>query len=441
MTFDLLQELYRETSPKNKGVVLVGGVGCGKTAIIEQLIELSCFGEGRDTLLRRMDSAEVSTLQRRAPSVAGSTSSLLQQQQLSLSTTSLSQRQPLSYDSLQALANCVVAYHMCQADNNITCMVPEFVHSLAAYMAGARQLPAYREMLLADPHLQNALSIRNCIQDPSKAFVKGILEPLTDLKRSGKIQADLCLILVDSLNEAEFHKPDYGDTIASFLTKHIMKFPPWLKCVVTVRTVLQDLTKFLPFHRIYLDRMHPDLTSRDLSEYILHRIQTSSSITSNIALNGRLDPATQSRFIGHVQSLTRGSFLYCKLLLDLIERGSLVLKSSNYKILPVSLAEVFLLQFNLKFPTIRSYERVCPILNVCLASLYPLTMEEIYETVNSAYVYKYVAWEDFTQRMDSLASFLIRRKDGTFMFHHPAFREWLIRREERDSSKFLCDLR
>lgn len=47
------------------------------------------------------------------------------------------------------------------------------------------------------------------------------------------------IVLIDGLNEAEFHKPDYGDTIVSFLTKTINRFPPWLKLVVTVRTTLQ----------------------------------------------------------------------------------------------------------------------------------------------------------------------------------------------------------
>ncbi|KAL0185001.1 hypothetical protein M9458_020697, partial [Cirrhinus mrigala] len=47
-----------------------------------------------------------------------------------------------------------------------------------------------------------------------------------------------CIILIDGLNEAEFHKPDYGDTVASFITKIISKFPNWLKLIVTVRTSL-----------------------------------------------------------------------------------------------------------------------------------------------------------------------------------------------------------
>ncbi len=348
----------------------------------------------------------------------------------------------ITYDHLKTLASQVVAVHVCQADNNISCMVPEFVHSIAAYMSQAPQLTAYRDLLLHEPHLQNMLGIRNCIQDPSKTFIKAVLEPLIELKRLRKITADMCVILIDSLNEAEFHKPDYGDTIASFLTKHIMKFPSWLKLVVTVRTVLQDLTKFLPFHRIHIDKMSSnEYVQRDILEYINYRVNDTADIRNNMSMNGRLEPTNQYKFCSHVQSLSRGCMLYCKLLLDLIERGHLVLKSSNYKILPVNLSEVFLLMLNLKFPTIRSFEKVSPVMNICLASLYPLTEMEIFETLNAGYLHRYVEWEDFLQRMDVVSMFLLPRKDAAFMYFHPSFREWLIRREESDSAKFLCDLR
>lgn len=73
------------------------------------------------------------------------------------------------------------------------------------------------------------------------------------------------IILVDGLNEAEFHKPDYGDTITSFLCKTMERFPPWLKLVVTVRTSLQEITHPLPFHRISLDRLEEnDAIDQDL---------------------------------------------------------------------------------------------------------------------------------------------------------------------------------
>ena len=54
----------------------------------------------------------------------------------------------LNYASLQNLGAQVVAFHMCQADNNITCMVPDFVRSLSAYLARAPQLQAYRDLLI-----------------------------------------------------------------------------------------------------------------------------------------------------------------------------------------------------------------------------------------------------------------------------------------------------
>ncbi len=96
--------------------------------------------------------------------------------------------------------------------------------------------------------------------------------------------------------------------------------------------------------------------------------------------------------------------------------------SSNYKILPVNLSEIFLLLFNLKFPTIRSFEKLCVLLNVCLASLYPLTLKEVYEAVNCGYTKRYVTWADFEARMELISGLLILRRDGAYMFFHPAFR-------------------
>ncbi len=41
----------QDNSPKNKGVVISGGIGFGKSAIIEQLIEYSHFGEDNGGLI------------------------------------------------------------------------------------------------------------------------------------------------------------------------------------------------------------------------------------------------------------------------------------------------------------------------------------------------------------------------------------------------------
>ena len=77
----------------------------------------------------------------------------------------------------------VVSYHFCQADNTYTCLVPEFVHSVAALLSRAPQLSGYRELLLKEPHIQSMLSLRSCVQDPLNAFRRGVLEPLDILHR------------------------------------------------------------------------------------------------------------------------------------------------------------------------------------------------------------------------------------------------------------------
>lgn len=76
----------------------------------------------------------------------------------------------------------VVAYHYCQADNTYTCLVPEFVHSIAALLCRSHQLAAYRDLLIREPQLQSMLSLRSCVQDPVAAFKRGVLEPLTSLR-------------------------------------------------------------------------------------------------------------------------------------------------------------------------------------------------------------------------------------------------------------------
>uniref|UniRef100_A0A8C8GWI4 Tetratricopeptide repeat, ankyrin repeat and coiled-coil containing 2a n=1 Tax=Oncorhynchus tshawytscha TaxID=74940 RepID=A0A8C8GWI4_ONCTS len=418
--------LHGDDSAANRGVVVVGNVGFGKTAIISRLVALSCHGNRMRQIAS--DSPHASPKRTLILSYRMCTLPLTQPQHshgtLGGSCPGTPEMRRRQEEALRRLASQVVAYHYCQADNAYTCLVPEFVHNVAALLCRAPQLMAYREQLLREPHLQSTLSLRSCVQDPLNAFRRGVLEPLDILHRERKIacEEDL-IILVDGLNEAEFHKPDYGDTITSFLCKTMERFPPWLKLVVTVRTSLQEITHPLPFHRISLDRLEEnDAIDQDL--------QSSLTSTSIIVLST------------HLKALSRGSYLYLKLTLDLIEKGYLVLKSSSFKVVPVSLAEVYLLQLNMRFPTQSSFERALPLLNVAVASLHPLTDEQAYGAVNAGAVRgPALDWEDFQGRLELLSPFLVRRRDGTRMFTHPSFREWLIWREDGEKTKFLCDPR
>nr|NVI77234.1 rolling pebbles [Cucujiformia] len=290
----------------------------------------------------------------------------------------------------------------------------------AAQFCQAPQLSAYRDHLLSEQHLQAALSLKECIANPDVALVRGILEPLINLEKSGKIKYGNYIILIDALCEAEYHRPDHGDTITSFLIKHIPSFPSWMKVIATIRTELQEIAKQLPYKRISLDSNCNENIQKDMLSYINFRLQNSPSIQNNIiaSTNGKIESESVSlhKFSQHLLNLSHGSFLYTKLTLDLLERGHLVAKSSGYKVLPVSLAQIYLLHFNLRFPTIRSFEKVTNILSICLGALYPLTLLEIYYSINALSLDNFISWSEFLQCFKLLSGFLIKRLDNTYMF-------------------------
>lgn len=133
---------------------------------------------------------------------------------------------------------------------------------------------------------------------------------------------------------------------------------------------------------------------KDMMEYIGFRVTNSASIQNNLIAG----TTGQLKFCQHLQTASDGSFLFAKLTLDLIERGHLVAKSQSFKVLPVTLAQIYQLHFNLRFPTTSSFEKVADILSVCLAALYPLTILEIYYSINSLNVDEFISWESFLQR-------------------------------------------
>ncbi|KAG7466913.1 hypothetical protein MATL_G00147390 [Megalops atlanticus] len=443
--FQLMEDVLQRggESGESRGVVVAGNVGFGKTAVISRLVALSCHGGRMRQIASNSPGGwgwEHRPPPQPTPQPAPHLSATNTLRNSSCPGTPEIQRR--REEAVKRLAAKVVAYHYCQADNTYTCLVPEFVHSVAALLCRSHQLTAYRELLLKEPHLQSMLSLRSCVQDPMAAFRRGVLEPLVSLHKERKIPEDDLIILIDGLNEAEFHKPDYGDTIASFITKIICKFPVWLKLIVTVRVNLLEITSLLPLSKISLDDFpsNKDI-SNDLNAYIQYRINGSQEIMNNISLNGKADPVIVSKVSSHLISRSQGSYLYLKLTLDLFERGHLVIKSASYKVVPVSLAELYLLQCNMKFITNSAFERSLPILNVALASLHPMTDEQLYQAVNAGCVRGELEWEDFQQRMEGLSCFLIKRRDKTRMFCHPSFREWLVWRADGESTDFLCDPR
>ena len=56
--------------------------------------------------------------------------------------------------TMDVLAREVIGYHFCQMDNEETCGIPQFVHSLAAQMSQSPMLSSYRKLIANDGRLQ-----------------------------------------------------------------------------------------------------------------------------------------------------------------------------------------------------------------------------------------------------------------------------------------------
>ena len=96
-----------------------------------------------------------------------------------------------------------------------------------------------------------------------------------------------------------------------------------------------------------------------MADFITMRIGRSPTIQSNITPTVvKMDSSPpETRFTQFMVQASKGCFLYTKMILDLIERGHLVIKSStSFNVLPLTLAEIFMLEFNLKFPSTKAFE-------------------------------------------------------------------------------------
>ena len=377
-------------SQSHRGLLLSGSPGSGKTGLILDLVNASCFGGGTQA----------------------------------------------AKGSLGRLAGQLVGYHFCQADNAPTCMVPQLVHSLAAQLCQAPQLAAYYRHLQASPTAQALVSLPSCHTDPSLALTRGVLQPLARLHSLGHLPSLPHLLLVlDGVCEAQQHRPDTGPSVLSFLASHLPLFPPWLRLILTSRPLPDPFLSSLP---LPVEQLEGPEADSDLGEYISARCSLAPSIVANVKGGGDGEPMT--RLSDHLLARARGCFLYVRLILDFIERGSLVIKSGSFKVLPQTLSEVFHLAFNLKFSSSQSYDPASEVLATCLACLSPPSLGELY-TACSALSVTSLPWKQFSESHQAVSEWLVCRTDGSLMLFHPTLRDWLLGRKVGDSTKFLPNLR
>ena len=101
---------------------------------------------------------------------------------------------------------------------------------------------------------------------------------------------------------------------------------------------------------------------KDVQDWVFQRIRESVPIQKNITPANASKPedvkTTQTNFAHYVIQASRGNFLYVDLVLNFFKEGKLQVKSSSFGMIPTTLSEVFLLAFNLKYPTHEAFLKV-----------------------------------------------------------------------------------
>lgn len=117
----------------------------------------------------------------------------------------------------------------------------------------------------------------------------------------------------------------------------------------------------------------------------------------------------------------------------------------NRPVKSVTLSGYFLWTNIIKLPDV-SFSLSCASVSASMLivanSGYNTVDAQLFEVVNAGTLAGgSLEWAEFSQRLEQLSSFLLRRSDGSRMLNHTSFREWLMWREEGQDDRFLCDPR
>uniref|UniRef100_A0A1I7ZXC2 NACHT domain-containing protein n=1 Tax=Steinernema glaseri TaxID=37863 RepID=A0A1I7ZXC2_9BILA len=189
----VFKELYQMLLVDQCQFVLVeGGPGTGKTSVLSQILLHS-------PLLHNSAKSNGNTVD----------SGIV----VSSSQSSLHESPPLSsvnYEWLRGVGAQVVAFHFCRLGSAASCSIPEFICNLAAQLIRVPALLDYVELIGKSTALQSLITLSECSRhDPLLVFRKTIVEPLQQVK----VNESCLIVLIDSIDEAEFHRNEDGASI------------------------------------------------------------------------------------------------------------------------------------------------------------------------------------------------------------------------------------
>lgn len=196
-------------------------------------------------------------------------------------------------------------------------------------LATSSILKSYSTILEKRPEILKLLRLDECLRhDSLDVFQKTIADPLTQLKCTD--QGSLVL-LVDGIDEADFHRSEDGRSIASFVCQIIPLLPSWLRVVVMCDRGVTETLRRVSLRTVRIDDGELDerviRDNRMFVEYrmsLLREVRTKSNNqiciqdpTHSLRRLSLLDPMSQ--LSQNLVSAAFGNTLYLKLLLQVIK--------------------------------------------------------------------------------------------------------------------------
>lgn len=307
--------LENRSSAKTCGTLIMGGPGCGKTAVCCEMVWPTCIN-GKQA----------------------------------------------------GLGQKILAYYFCQAHDSETLSIANFILSLADQITKSPLVHGYRE-LVEDAAIRELFDPVVCDRDPDLAFKSGILVPLASIAAP----AQNLFVIVDSVDESYQHAgPESvgaSSSIAELLGRHHHLFPQWLLLVCTARKQSKSITRmFTGFRKISLDDLRKSHVIRDVQQYILNRLDKEDRLRQHLSRE-------TAETLNQLHIKCNGCFLYLEKVLNGVVENFILLR--EIREIPGTLNGLYLWLCQRLFLG-SQFDRALPILNVILAARRPLTEMELY---------------------------------------------------------------
>ncbi len=337
-----------------------------------------------------------------------------------LGKSSIMRQLIITPESSHFIHNNIIAYHFCKFDEKETRSVGLLVKKIVNLFK--QKIPEMAAILRNDTSKENELD--NCESYPHSCFQIALLEPLQNLREPPTV----AFIVIDALDEcSELSEDSYDSSILQILHSKGINLPKWIKFVFSSRNITTVIGKLSEIDVTTLHILSTDKRNLlDIRSFIENSLKSNSKhIPKETGLSQSIDVLSQQ---------AQGNFLFVKTILEIFNDNPESLYKKNV-FSTVSLGRLYALSFRERYK-VHDFEQMQPLLEVLLASVTPLTVNELENILQfqhnvhdtSSYVKKVIK---------QISPYLVYNNDGTVRFYHQSFSNWLMNQTEGIKGLFI----